>query len=185
VSVVVMGGMGGMGGMGCGGRSYASNGYEEYRSTMLDEFVIVVVVPVLVPVVSCVCVSCLCVSCVSCVCVSCVCVSCVRVSVSEAELGFSCTPIASFFSLPSLPERCHVRCHRIIGVVSVYNQYNCVYYCDTCFLLLPTLLPLYMVIPFSSLFRVSFSRPRKSSRCVCVCVCEEEEEEEEWGHVSQ
>jgi hypothetical protein len=24
------------------------------------------------------------------------------------------------------------RCVRIIGVVSVYIQYNCVYYCDTC-----------------------------------------------------
>jgi hypothetical protein len=25
------------------------------------------------------------------------------------------------------------KCHRIIGAVSVYMHYNCVYYCDTCY----------------------------------------------------
>jgi hypothetical protein len=27
--------------------------------------------------------------------------------------------------------RAGFKCHRIIGVVSVFSKYNCVYYCDT------------------------------------------------------
>jgi hypothetical protein len=38
----------------------------------------------------------------------------------------------SRMELKRLTSVCSTKSYRIIGVVSVYMQYNCVYYCDTC-----------------------------------------------------
>jgi hypothetical protein len=58
----------------------------------------------------------------------CVCV-CVCVYVCVCQIGANGAPKDE--PLIILQGQC--MCIEYIGVFSVYNQYNCVYYCDTCY----------------------------------------------------